>query len=56
MMSPFGLELDTQKARDDAFLVGRLAGCGDATNSQQLQACLRQVDEERLILAANAVS
>lgn len=30
-MSPFGLELDTQKARNDAFLVGRLAGCGDAT-------------------------
>lgn len=54
MMSPFGLELDTQKARDDAFLVGRLAGCGDATNSQQLRACLRQVDEEKLILAANA--
>ncbi|PIK55599.1 putative acetylcholinesterase [Apostichopus japonicus] len=54
MMAPWGLEQDTQKARSDAFLVGRLAGCGDATNGGELRDCLRQVDEERLIAAANA--
>lgn len=54
-MAPWGLELDKQKARRDAFLVGRLAGCGDATNGRELRACLRLVDEQRLIGAANAV-
>ncbi|KAJ8035823.1 Acetylcholinesterase [Holothuria leucospilota] len=54
MMSPFGLELDAEKARNDAFLVGRLAGCEDATDGKQLRDCLRQVDEGRLIAAANA--
>ncbi|XP_071824949.1 acetylcholinesterase-like [Apostichopus japonicus] len=54
MMAPWGLETDSEKARSDAFLVGRLAGCEDATNSQELRDCLRQVEEERLIIAANA--
>lgn len=55
MMAPWGIELDTEKARNDAYLVGRLAGCGDATTSRELRDCLRDVDEQRLIAAANAV-
>lgn len=53
MMAPWGLEMDAEKARNDAFLVGRLAGCGEATNSGELLTCLRNVDEQRLAGAAN---
>ncbi|XP_071498731.1 acetylcholinesterase-like [Diadema antillarum] len=53
--SPWAVETDGQKARDDAFAVGRMAGCGDVSSSQEIVTCLRGVPEEELVLAMNAV-
>ena len=54
-MCPWSLELDKAKARQDAFEVGRNAGCGEIETSAELAECLRVVDTERLNAATTAV-
>lgn len=55
MMSPWGLETNIEKARSDAFLLGRLVGCEDSMTSEDLVACLRNKEAEQIIAGANAV-
>ncbi|KAJ8024954.1 Acetylcholinesterase [Holothuria leucospilota] len=50
-MSPWAQETNPANAREDAFLLGRLAGCGVTTTSRELADCLRQVDAYRLTVA-----
>ncbi|XP_033625267.1 cholinesterase 1-like [Asterias rubens] len=54
-LCPWSLELDKAKARQDAFEVGRNAGCGEIETSAELAECLRVVDTERLNAATTAV-
>ncbi|XP_038079003.1 cholinesterase 1-like [Patiria miniata] len=54
-LSPWVIELDQDKARQDAFEVGRNAGCNDTRSSADLAACLRNVDEVRLRVATTLV-
>ncbi|KAJ8035946.1 Acetylcholinesterase [Holothuria leucospilota] len=55
-VSPWAVETDAAKARNDAFWVGRVAGCGNTTTGAELAECLRGVSAEELVKAANAVT
>ncbi|XP_071498758.1 cholinesterase-like [Diadema antillarum] len=53
--SPWSVETDAQKARDDAFGVGEAARCDDLTTSQALADCLRELPEQQLTFAIDRV-
>ncbi|XP_022105571.1 cholinesterase 1-like [Acanthaster planci] len=54
-LSPWVIELDQAKARQDAFEVGRYAGCNESRSSVELATCLREVEVARLRTATTLV-
>ncbi|XP_071825575.1 acetylcholinesterase-like [Apostichopus japonicus] len=55
MVHPWAIELDYDKAKGDAYLVGENCGCGGIESDEELVDCLRGRGAQRLALAANRV-
>lgn len=53
--SPWAVETNATKARNDAFGVGEAARCDDLSTSQALADCLRGLPEKTLTLAIDRV-
>ncbi|XP_041459797.1 acetylcholinesterase-like [Lytechinus variegatus] len=53
--SPWAVETDASKARDDAFGVGEAASCPDLSTSEALAQCLRDLPEKTLTFAIDRI-
>ncbi|KAJ8035981.1 Acetylcholinesterase [Holothuria leucospilota] len=55
MVHPWAIELDYEKARSDAYLVGELSGCRNSKSDEELVYCLRGKDAQRITMAVDRV-
>lgn len=55
MAHPWATELDYNKAKGDAYLVGEKSGCRNMKTDQELVTCLRGKDAQRITLAVDLV-